>query len=330
MAQRWGKGQMTIDLHLEQGYPGAHLNSLDPSPDGRQFIAMISVEVSSQPLLVDIKSGKVETILDPFIIFYDWKPDGQKILISRYGAEWYAGEYDLLSGEYQLIDFPPDHDDRPVIDDLAYSPDGKYLADALTYQPNALGRTEFLISIGVWDTLTWERETIQEISIKNAYSSGINRGSLTWSADGHFLAWVIYSADTSQRLLETQNELWISDRTTGENKRVAVFDNHILGSPAVWSPDGSRLAVVIQDQEDAIYSVGNIFLIDPKSGEKTQVSHFQDMYLSRLQWSANGQWIFCQVWDQVSRAIWAVNVKSGVAIPVAGPTLGNTAFFILQ
>jgi Tol biopolymer transport system component len=294
------------------------------------MIAMIARDVSSQPFLINMDNGKVERILpeSSFVQFLGWKPDSQKVMVFKYFTDPYnAGEVDLKTSEYHAIEFPRYRGDLPVVDALAFSPDGKWMADALVYPRNPQEGKDYLLSIGIRDTQTQERKTIQE----TPFLKGIWADSLVWSADGQFLSWMTYK-DLKTGWLPTniQSELWINDRSAGKSKSIAVFEGNIGNARlSVWSPDSNKIAVVLVDDKDSSYLAGNIFLIDPLSGTRTQVSHFNQLRVSKLLWSGDSQWIFCNVSDEVSGAIWAVNVKSGNSFPVAGPVIKNSPFTIL-
>jgi len=320
--QRWGKGLVSVNFDLDQNGPGgASLVDLFPSPDGKKVIALINFDVNTTPYLIEADNGKVSQVLPPYMTgqFFAWKPDNQNVAIKGITDPWQSAVVNLTSGEYQLLEFPQYRGAKPTVYALAYSPDGISLADALVYY--SLEEKEYLLSIGIWDTKSQQRKTIQEIPSSNS----IALNSLSWSADGHLLSWI-----ANKKTNINQSELWISDRTTGETKSIAVFQGNIgnRGRPT-WSPDGKKMAVVKYDEKNSSSRTGNIFLIDPMSGAETQVSHFTQRQVLDLHWSLDAQWIFCNVSEKVSGAIWAVNIENGESFPIAGPVIANSPFMIL-
>jgi hypothetical protein len=166
--QRRGKGQVTIDIGLEQGNPGVILNDLFPSPDGKWMIAMIARDVSSQPFLINMDNGKVERILskNSNVQFLGWKPDSQKVIVLKEAFDpGNAGEVDLGTGEYLSIEFPKSRGDLPVINAIAYSSDGNFMADALVYLPNHQEGKDYLVSIGIRDTKFRSPDCIQSAMV---------------------------------------------------------------------------------------------------------------------------------------------------------------------
>jgi hypothetical protein len=329
-ARRWGKGPAVSDLKLEQkAYFSPTLAGLYPSPDGRWVAAIVAQEVSTQLFLIDPVSGKSTRILpnNAFVQFLDWKPDSQRVMVIKdVLSPWLAGEIDLVSGRYQPFEFPPMDGNPYSIEEVEYFPDGRWMADAIVYQSSVRDR-KYVLSIGLWDTQTQVRKTLQEIPL----AQGIIANSLVWSLDGNSLFWISRTKtgnDWSDR--DVQTELWVSDRATGETKAIGRLEGFGVNRGWVeWSPDRKKLAlVIVEEQEDGFFT-GNIFLLDPFSGVETQVSHFNQMGVTHLQWSKDGQWIFCNVSDQLSGAIWAVNVTSGQSFPVAGPVITRSPFALL-
>ena len=326
-AQRWGQGQFTLDIGLEQGYPGRSLTGLFPSPDGKWMVALAVYDVRSQAYLINLSDGKTERFLSNTgdVRVLGWKPDSQSVIVMKEASmPWEVGEVNIVSGEYVPIEFPKNNGALPVVDAIAFSPDGKFMADAVEYHRGK----DYLLSIGIWDTGRQERKTIQEITPGNEVSAR----KLTWSTDGQFLLWTSYSRvtndDPSSYLF--QSEMWSSNMTTEKSKSKLTYEGDSL---PLWSPDGKQIAVVIANTEDKSNSTDNIYLINPDDGTKTQISHFKNMRLNNLQWSLDGRMIFCNANSAagaVSGVIWAVNVDNGDMFPVAGPVIGGSPYLILH
>ena len=329
-AQRWGKGPAVSDLKLEQKfYFSPTLGGLYPSPDGRWMAAIIAQEVSTQLFIIDPVSGKSTRILpdNAFVQFLGWKPDSQRIMVVKDDlTPWFAGEVDLVTGRYQPFEFPPMDGNHYSIEAIEYSPDGRWMADAIVYHPSVWDR-KYVLSIGLWDTQTQARETLQEIPL----AQGIVANSLVWSPDGNILFWISRTKtgnDWSDR--DVQTELWVSDRISGETKSIGRFEGvGVKRGWVEWSPDRKKLAVVKNEEQEDGFFTGNIFLLDPFSGAETQVSKFNQIGVTHLQWSRDGRWIFCNVFDRLSGAIWAVNAASGQAFPVAGPVIPHSPFALI-
>jgi hypothetical protein len=330
-ARRWGKGQAVSDLKLEQkAYFSPTLGGLYPSPDGRWMAAIVAQEVATQLFLIDPFSGKSTRILpnNSFVEFLGWKADSQSVIVKKEATDpWHAGEVNLITGEYEPIEFPKFRGDLAEIEAIEYSPDGQWIADAIVYPPQGSERKEYLLSIGLRDTKTKERKTIQDIPL----AQGIVTNSLVWSPEGNILSWMSRTKTGNDWLNhDIRTEFWVSDQTTGETKSIRVLEEYSFYREwAEWSPDRKKLALVINDEQDESFFTGNIFLLDPFSGAETQVSHFNKMSITHLKWSKDGQWIFCNVSDRLSGTIWAVNVENRKANPVAGPGIANSPFAIL-
>jgi WD40 repeat protein len=107
---------------------------------------------------------------------------------------------------------------------LAWSPDGLRLAATLGAQ------------FEIWNAATGQKETDGTRSI------GDRAGPewLGWSSDGRFLAFV------DRPRFESSATVTLWDVVAGKQTHSfpAVFQPGLLMSPAAWSPDGKRLAVV--------------------------------------------------------------------------------------
>jgi WD40 repeat protein len=258
--------------------------------------------------------------------FLGWKFDSQKVLVKGITPSWQAAEVDITSGAFTVLEFPKLRGNSLTISALAYSPDGKYLADALAFPPIPKEGKEALLNIGLWDTATWERKTIQEIP----FGESVAENSLVWSGDGKFLAWMATQrASASSPSNDRRSDLWVYNLSTGVGRAIRSAAGHFGNrNIAAWSPDGKKLALVLFDTNVPNDLSGNINLIDWVSGADTQVSRFKQRMVNFLQWSSDGRWIYCNVADKISGAIVAVRVSDAVAIPVAGPVPSISPFWL--
>jgi len=328
-AQRWGKGQTVADIKLEQADPGPSIIGLYPSPDRKKLIASVNFDVHATLFLVTLEDGKARPLLPTgnSSQFLGWTYDSQKVIVKGMAPAWQAAEVDITSGKLTVLEFTKLRGDSLTVYALAYSPDGKYLADALVYPPSPKEGKESLLNIGLWDTRTWERKTIQDIP----FGSSVSDNSLAWFGDGQWLTWMaIKRANANPFTNKIQSELWVYDLSTGVAKVVRLYEGSIgNGAVAVWSLDGKKLAVVLWDENNGNNLSGNIYLIDLASGADIKVSHFKQRNVNYLQFSPDGQWIYCHVADKISGAIYAVNVSQGDAIPVAGPVPAYSPFLLV-
>lgn len=325
-AQRMGKGAFFFDLNLKQGEPGPSIVDLFPSPNGKLLIVLINFDVTTTPRLIDLDTGKEVKVLPAYMSgqFLGWNPDNQRVYFKSTSNPGQVVEINIVSGKQKIIEFPKNDSSIPAVYAIAFSPDGKNMADALIYPPNRLEKTEYLLSIGIWNTFTQEREVIQEIPL--AHSVVLN--SLIWTPNGHFLSWIALKKGGAGVGGNTVAELWVSDRLTSQTKVISVFSDNSGGRTAVWSPDSQKIASVMSTQIDN-ETIGNVFLIDLTNGQKTPISQFQNSLISKVQWSTNSKWVFCNVSDKISGNIWAVNVETGSKMPVAGPVISNSPFTII-
>ena len=85
-------------------------------------------------------------------------------------------------------------------------------------------------------------EGTEELQLTNGIES---ESAPRWSPDGKYLSF------TSSRPGETKgSEIWLLNRQGGEARQLTHFQDYTI-SGYEWSPDASRLAVVLQQKSEA-------------------------------------------------------------------------------
>lgn len=328
--QRWGQTDRRLDLVLsapERGPdPGPILIGLYPSPNYRWLAADISY-LSSQ--LIEISTGKSRYLVSGALDFWHfmaWHPDGQRILVA------YNDEHllvDLVSGKYEAIDLklPKSEFDIPYLRDVSYSPDGMYLADIMVYPAVYKGRNIGMTEVGVRDD-NGTRKPIAQI-LGGTY---VTEHSLTWSPDGQKLAWIVNvvpdGTTTPLKLTDVQSQLWIAEPSKGSARMMGILGKSVqYPHCAVWSPDGRYIAA-LKVEPGAVSgkeAFTNIYLIDPATGDQSQLTYHQDWRLSHLTWSPDGRRLAFMVSKGEYGEIWVTNLDGTQQYPVAGPV--GPAFF---
>jgi len=192
-------------------------------------------------------------------------PEGDLIAAAGWtGWRWYSKAsiyiFDRSSGQMvrRIKDLPQ------VVNDLEFSPDGRYLAGTL-----ARGR-----GLRIWDTGTWRQVASDEDFDDTSYA-------ISWSADGQLAA---ISYDKSLRLYD-RNLRRIVKRQTNPQHRI---------EGTAFSPDGRRVAVSYSGVKLVeVYSVPDLRLI-----ETPDVSGGDDDQMQAVTWSADGSYLFAAgLWD---------------------------------
>ena len=333
--QRWVESDRVFDLDL----PAPNLHSVDPgpiltdlhlSPDNQWLVADFAYTGSR---LVDLSSGEVvqlpamDSPTDKWH-FLAWHPDGQHILaLAREGILL----NNLVSHRYETLDYysQPEFEYAQVCA-LAYSPRDTRLADGIVYPAVYEVRDVEIAEVGLISPGD-EREPIVRIP----GGTYVLDHSLKWSPDGQRLIWIVNVVPDGAgpvRLENMQTQLWLADLSEGDVKMLTILGEAVeYKYPAVWSPDGHNIAALIVEevQDDEIVG-NNIFLLDPQTGTKQQVTHFVNWQLSHLTWSPDGQWIAFTVSKGEYGEIWVTNLDGTWQYPVAGPTLPNAPFVWLS
>jgi hypothetical protein len=327
--QQWAQLDSRLDLALPAPNvygpdPGPVLLDLHLSPNGRWLVADFAYTGSR---LVDLSSAREVPLLPSGSVldqwyFCAWHPDGQHALISTREGLLLS---DLASQEYEVLDYYsyPEFEHAQV-SEIAYSPDGHWLADAVVYSPVYGDRENWMVEIGLREGEGRERKPILQMP---ALAVNVTSGSLRWSPREHKFIWIMYIVpeDSSS---EAQVQLWVADATRGKAEMLATLGEVVeYVHPAVWSPDGRYIAALkIEGVQDGKDSASNIYVLDPESGAERQITHFVDWRLSHLTWSPDGQWLAFTVSRGEYGEIWVTNLDGTQQYPVAGPTLPDAPF----
>jgi Tol biopolymer transport system component len=322
--QKLKTAQLPIHLRIPAPEPGPDpgpvLVDLHLSPDSRWLVADFNYNMSE---LIDLSTGDPRVPTEGFEItcwrFFTWAPGDIPRMI--------ASDEEFPEEAVQIVDIDASKaetlvignmGDNTTIREVAYSADGKRLASGIVYPAS---KDYWKYKLAVVGLLDGERRELAEIS-RGAYFSNF---SLKWSPDGNQLIWIAKVYSEGGDYSETQ--LWKADIRANTARTLSILGRSVqYDHPPVWSPDGSRIAVIkVEGVEQSKEATNNLYLIDPESGAEEQVTHFTDRRLSHLQWLPPG-WIAFTLSTRTYGEIWVTNLDGSVQYPVAGPTLPNAPF----
>jgi dipeptidyl aminopeptidase/acylaminoacyl peptidase len=122
-----------------------------------------------------------------------------------------------------------------TVSDPRVSPDGNWISYTLTSVDSSKNKR----SSDVW-MISWDGQ--QNVQLTN---SPDGESQAKWSPDNKYISFV------SSRNSTTGSQIWLLDRRGGEGKQLTNLKNGDLEEYA-WSPDGKKIALVIQTQPDTI------------------------------------------------------------------------------
>jgi WD40 repeat protein len=304
-----------VDLGLRPEFPGPTLVDLHPSPDQQLLVADIAFGESIGSVIIDPDNGTIRQIPGEFAYFYAWHPDSRRILVSAVEG-WLL--VDVVSQSYETMDFQSESGDWLPVRALAYSPDGKQLADAIVYPPT--------VSKPGWEVEVGMRvgERGMRIPLLRVLGGSIiAEHSLRWSPDGRTL---IFVADVHNGGRRTQ--LWAINVSDGTSRLLATLAREVqYNHPAVWSPDGRYIAAIVKESsnENGVVS-DNIYLFTLESGDARKITHFLHRRLSHLAWSPDGSRLAFSVSLGDYGEIWVTTLDGTHQHPIAGPATPNAPF----
>jgi Tol biopolymer transport system component len=194
------------------------------SPEG----ARLAILEGSSLSILDVASEsttELGTVTGDVTFAPVWSPDGTELV---YGARGGAvSSVDVGSGEQSvLVEIPGD--DLDSMDEMAWSPDGKWLAINYDVEPG-VARLYLVDADG---------SDVRVLCDDNGDNDEC--GAIAWSPDGAQLAYLEYLGGPGPRIM-TQSPYGDSPVLVGK----ADFGSCAFGGCGfpVWSPDGSRIAV---------------------------------------------------------------------------------------
>lgn len=158
------------------------------------------------------------------------------------------------------------HEDRVTC--VAFSPDGRFIAS------------------GSWDKTIriWCAETGAELQRLNGHEGWVL--GLSYSPDGVRLASCSGGYGRSRSSRDGDNTVRIWDAGTG--RELMCLPDHIWATSVVYSPDGTRLAVV-----EAAFRDGLVLLLDSQTGNQTNAFRLERCRMSSVAFDLDGNQLFC-------------------------------------
>lgn len=327
--RRWGDPGWSIDLGIHSQFE--HVSSLYPSPDMRSLIVGVALDIDTTWLWVDLSTRERHGIIGHRVAetggFLAWSPTGREVVFQSGISQGEVWLLDLVSGSYQVLDFPvSEWSGESLVYDAAFSPDGRWLADASMY--HGTSETDPEIEIGVQTLGQGERTSLVRIPGYTAI-----QGSLDWSPDGSTLVCAILTVGRDRNPSDTAAQLWTIDALDGTatllTQEVAFpRSRNCPRSTPVWSPDGSVIAFLKTDagSEEENPPFTNIYLLDTETAAEQQVTAFSERSICRLAWSPDGSMLAFTLSLGEYSEIWVTEFGTGQAFPVAGPAAWNAPF----
>jgi dipeptidyl aminopeptidase/acylaminoacyl peptidase len=261
------------------------------------------------------------------------KKGGQIWLLNRAGGE--AQKASDFKGGVSDIQWSPDStriafvaDDQDPADEPEKLEGWKrktappIVIDRYSFKRDTRGYLKHLYNhIAVFDIATKEAKVITK--------GNVDDRSPSWSPDGKQIAFLSKRAHSDPD--RTSNEdLWVVDAREGAEPRALTRTAEGEGGRPGWSPDGSRIAVAIADNDrNAMYSTNRLILVPsnppPSAGPATTPAVYMpslDRNVSNFSWSADGQRISFLLEDDRTNHLASVPAESANGTPTRR-TSGN-------
>ena len=263
------------------------------SPDGTTVAATGVFEGQSGIFLIATKGDKTPKLwasgFSPV-----WFKDGQHIVFSRDGDLW-----TIKIGDSEPVRITNDKENERA---ARPSPDGKSIA----FYSSRSGHQDIWLVPS--DGSKAPRQITQEsMALDDA------RFAPSWSPDSKQLAYFSNKNDY------WEDDIWTIDIATGKERQVSK--GLMAMSTPVWSPDGSRIALMGTAKNEYWYEdLSYIYLLDPVKGTEEIVPmqiHATDLLHNHtVSWSGDGEELFFPYQERSEVELWRVPAKGGVATRV--------------
>jgi dipeptidyl aminopeptidase/acylaminoacyl peptidase len=265
-----------------------------------------------------------------------WSPTAARLVVASRGTEEEkkrGGQVWLLNragGEAQKLT-----DVKGGVSDYSWSPDSTRLVFVAkdpdpddepekkegwkrkTQPPIVIDRYHFKQDRQGYLTRLYNHIALFDIATKTATtitSGDVDDGSPSWSPDGTRIAFISKRAHADPD--RTSNEdLWVVEARAGAAPRRLTDTPEGEGGRPSWSPDGSRLAVLVGDtDQNTAYSLNKLAIVPADTPQPIAgriLTAALDRAVSAPAWSADGRSLMFLVQDDRSQQVGSIPAEGG-------------------
>ncbi len=258
---------------------GCNLDQLHPAPRGPYLAMELECSFGRTAVWLNTETGEPkQAVTDSDSHFLAWTPDGRGMYL----------RVDSINRPHIIRAYIDGKQDSVSITELTYD-----LAPAPPSNPFSDG-SDFIFSFSRGMGLGSEMYFAQFDGriVRQVMADPDNYLSFaSWSPNGKKITFIKIPDSPTPF---TVGELWVMDANGSNARKLAAADaGH--GFPPAWSPDGSRIAFVVRENQDDVQAdqfaealVSNIHIISVITGKETSFTKFQGARVEAPFWSPDG------------------------------------------
>ncbi len=306
--RRWSDPEVVYDFRKVDFGPDTCLTKLDIAPTGNWLAVGITHFEGARTWLLNLTSQEPRFVSACEGYFSctvrDWSTDGTAIILARNRGDFNPSDFvivDVASDATTALHVPDTRLDHPYVKEVAFSPDGRFIAWTIEgYEQSETTQ--------VWLT-SGKGEQAQLLTSEAGQIWG-----LAWHPDSSQVAY-------SFAVGEQRPSVWLL--SVDDRQSVPLVPSPDSFSNPAWAPDGLQVAMTQCAADTMEASTAerecNVSVLDLRSERINQIVSLPGQVYRDISWSPDGESLaFVAASDEDLEAVWLYASRTDKSYPVSG------------